>query len=175
MVLIPAVFDPDECLGLIDCFDRSEAVQSKLRDPSGEEGGGAADGYKSRLDVTVESPLREVLGERLLRHVVPGVRDAFGFEPSGLEAPKLVRYDAGRGRFGPHRDNATPVCTHRRVAITCNLNAGRYQGGRLAFPELDTPPLDPPKGAVLAFDAGLVHEVRLVTAGQRYALLTFLF
>jgi predicted 2-oxoglutarate/Fe(II)-dependent dioxygenase YbiX len=174
MVLVPGVFDHDECLGLIECFERSDAERSQIPGPT-QDGRDAVDGYKSRLDVTLDGPVGDVLRDRLFQHVVPEVRDAFAFDPRGLEAPKLVRYDAGRGRFGPHRDNATPVCAHRRVAITCNLNAGHYRGGRLSFPELATPALDPPKGTVLAFDAGLVHELQLVTAGSRYALVTFFF
>lgn len=174
-MLVPFVFDADECLGLIECFDGAGAVRSRLRGPSRDDPGNVRDdGYKSRMDVTVEAPLSVVLRDRLVQTVVPEVRGAFSFEPRGMEAPKLVRYDAGEGWFGLHRDNGTPACAHRRVAITCNLNAGRYEGGRLSFPELSTS-VDPPKGMVVAFDASLLHEVRPVTAGRRYALLSFLF
>lgn len=55
-----------------------------------------------------------------------------------------------------------------------NLNTGEFEGGDLRFPEFDGAPHRPGCGDAVVFSASLLHEVTPVTAGRRYALLTFL-
>ncbi len=106
--------------------------------------------------------------------LLPHVREHFGFAPMSFESFKVVRYDAGEGWFRPHRDNVSVDSRHRRVAVSLNLSDG-YDGGELAFPELDVAPWRGCAGTALVFECGLLHEVLPVTRGRRDALITFLW
>jgi hypothetical protein len=100
---------------------------------------------------------------------------AFAYRASRFEGFKIACYQASdRGFFGAHRDNLSPATTHRRFALTLNLNDG-YQGGQLRFPEYGPELYRPAPGAALLFSCSHLHEVLEVTAGRRFVLLSFLF
>ena len=67
------------------------------------------------------------------------------------------------------------VLRHRRLAITITLNPGEYEGGELTLPEFGSTLFRPPTGDALVFGCGLLHVVRPVTRGRRYAFLPFLY
>jgi predicted 2-oxoglutarate/Fe(II)-dependent dioxygenase YbiX len=79
-----------------------------------------------------------------------------------------------RGHFAPHRDDDAPGTAHRRFAVTINLNGDAYDGGDLRFPEDDLRTYRAPPGGAVLFSRGLLHEVRPVTRGRRFACLPFL-
>ncbi len=58
-------------------------------------------------------------------------------------------------------------------ALTLNLNDD-YTGGELRFPEYGSQLYRPDPGAALIFSCSHLHEVRDVTAGRRFVLLSFL-
>ena len=78
------------------------------------------------------------------------------------------------GFFRPHRDNLSPSTAHRVFALTINLN-DVYEGGQLRFPEYGNQLYRPDSGAALVFSCAHLHEVLDVTAGRRFALLSFLY
>lgn len=130
---------------------------------------------KSRHDLRLEdAALVQAVGSALVVRLLPEVRRWFDLAPLAHEAFKLVRYDAGDGWFTAHRDNVTPDASHRRLALTINLDAG-YDGGDLRFPELDDSRHRPPPGGAIVFPCGLLHEVTPVVVGSRHALISFLW
>jgi predicted 2-oxoglutarate/Fe(II)-dependent dioxygenase YbiX len=132
--------------------------------------------YKRRRDHTIGDPqlLRE-LSSVVGRRVLPEVRKAFAFQATRFEGFKIACYDAATGGFfRPHRDNLTPSTAHRVFALTLNLNDG-YEGGQLRFPEYGNQLYQPDPGAALVFSCAHLHEVRDVTAGRRFVLLSFLY
>ena len=74
-----------------------------------------------------------------------------------------------------HRDNTTKGTSHRRFAVTINLNAAEYEGGELWFPEYGKRLYKPATGSAVVFSCSLLHEARPVTKGIRFALLPFLY
>jgi len=91
---------------------------------------------KKRLDHSIRD---EALHERLLRTIVPRIRDeiyeAFAFEGFALERLVIGAYDEARGDyFRPHRDNLDPNTAGRRFAVSLTLNDDD-EGGELMFPE----------------------------------------
>jgi len=97
-----------------------------------------------------------------------------------FELPEILRYRDG-GEYKPHADadNWDPVkrewtrVLDRDYSILLYLNEG-YAGGEIDFPNFGLK-LQPRKGLLLAFpsDARYVHAARPVTAGVRYALVSW--
>jgi predicted 2-oxoglutarate/Fe(II)-dependent dioxygenase YbiX len=133
------------------------------------------DAYKRRRDHTVRDPLMRDLSTMVGRRIMPEVRKAFGYRATRFEGFKIACYDASTGGFfRAHRDNLTPATAHRAFALTLNLNDG-YEGGELRFPEYGNQLYRPDAGAALVFSCSQLHEVRDITAGRRFVLLSFLF
>jgi len=65
--------------------------------------------------------------------------------------------------------------THRRFAVSINLNAEGVEGGDLRFPEFGSRTYRPPTGGAVVFCCALLHEATPVTRGRRYAFLPFLY
>lgn len=78
------------------------------------------------------------------------------------------------GHFRPHRDNTTRGAAHRRFAVSINLNDD-FEGGELYFPEYGPRTYKAPAGCAVVFSTPLLHGVRQVTGGRRYAFLPFLY
>jgi predicted 2-oxoglutarate/Fe(II)-dependent dioxygenase YbiX len=108
-----------------------------------------------------------------------------------LDGPKFCRYPAG-GYFRAHRDRSAdprdPADVRQRtLSFSCLLNdddpAGglpTFDGGTLVLyvpqPDGRVAPVNlrPAAGTVVAFDSSLMHEVRPVHAGVRYAAVAWL-
>lgn len=178
----PVLFVPravDEALRdrLIRLLEQEGSVETGVETSSEGGRGEVLDaGYKRRRDHTVVDPdlLRE-LSSAVGRRVMPEIRKAFSFRATRFEGFKVACYDATTGGFfRPHRDNLSPSTAHRVFALTINLN-DVYEGGQLRFPEYGNQLYRPAAGAALVFSCAHLHEVRDVTAGQRFALLSFLY
>jgi predicted 2-oxoglutarate/Fe(II)-dependent dioxygenase YbiX len=173
VLLLPRVLDAAYCKRLIRVWERDGGVDTGVARASGDV---LDTSYKRRRDHTVGDPqlLRE-LSSVVGRRVLPEVHKAFAFRATRFEGFKIACYDAVTGGyFRPHRDNLTPSTTHRVFALTLNLNDG-YEGGQLRFPEYGNQLYRPDPGAALIFSCAHLHEVRDVTAGRRFVLLSFLY
>ena len=175
VLVVPRVFDPDFCQRLITLYE------TKGNQPTGVRRG---DGYsavnlldanmKSRRDHEVVEPmLKQEIRNLIIKRVVPEVSKAFAFQVKRGEKFKIACYDAkDRGFFLPHRDNVQ-LGSGRRFAMSLNLNTGAYEGGYLKFPEYGGHLYRPAAGDAVLFSCLLAHEATPVTAGRRFALLTF--
>lgn len=173
VLLIPRVLNVAFCQRLIQVWEQDGGVETGVARSSGDV---VDTSYKRRRDHTVDDPqlLRE-LSSVIGRRVLPEVRKAFAFRATRFEGFKIACYDAAVGGFfRPHRDNLTPSTTHRVFALTLNLNDG-YEGGQLRFAEYSNQLYQPDAGAALIFSCAHLHEVRDVTAGRRFVLLSFLY
>lgn len=74
----------------------------------------------------------------------------------------------------PHRDNTTRGTAHRRFALSVNLNDD-FEGGELVFPEYGPRSYKPPTGADGVFSCSLLHRVKPMQRGRRYAFLPFFY
>ena len=176
VLTVPDVLDAALCTRLIAAWraDNAESGMVRLRDgqpvlvPDPEA--------KRRRDHMLTDPsLTEAVLTALQRRVLPEIAKAFAFQVQGYERLKVVAYDAeGGGYFRPHRDNTTPDAAHRRFALTLTLNDD-YRGGWLRFPEYGAQRYRPAAGGAIVFSCAHLHELTDVTAGRRFALLSFFF
>jgi predicted 2-oxoglutarate/Fe(II)-dependent dioxygenase YbiX len=170
---VPGILEPDLCQALIDQWgqDHTESVMIRMR--NGEPAAVRDDPAKRRSDHRLaDGPLQDQVASRLRDRLLPDMAMALGHRVERYEPFKIVSYQAGSGWFRRHRDNVEPATAHRRFALTLGLNDG-YAGGNLLFPEFDATPFRPEAGEALVFSCSLLHELTDVTAGQRFALISF--
>jgi len=175
---IPRVLSPEQCRRLIDYFDSEGGTESGIYSLKGDEAVRRIDHRtKRRHDVLIRDPaLVEMMTGAMGGRVFPEIFRAFQARMTRVEELKIVRYDSTPGGyFRPHRDNALPSNAHRRFAITLNLNAEDYEGGRLRFPEYGGASYKPATGEAVVFSCSLMHEATNVENGVRYVLLSFLY
>lgn len=178
VLTVPLVFEPDFCRALIDMHRQNGGRDTgTLSDVGGETVRVHNLQLKSRTDYEVaDQSLRASIHDKLRRRVVPEIKRAFQFDATQIERYLVACYDADAGgHFRAHRDDSTRGSAHRRFAITINLNAEDYDGGDLRFPEFGCRLYRSPTGSATVFSCSLMHEVRPVTRGRRYAFLPFMY
>jgi len=169
------ILSPRDCRMLIELWERENIETGVATEASGVGGQEIDHAYKNRRDHQVVDPeVIRLVNDRLAGRIVPEVRKAFNYEISRFEHLRIGAYDAGAGYFRAHRDNTKPATAHRKFALTLCLNDD-YEGGYLNFPEYGRQLYRPPAGGAVVFSTSLLHEVTDVTAGRRFALITFFF
>lgn len=177
VLLTPRIFEPAFCEQLIAHYRRIGGAPSGfVREVNGVTTLITDDAYKRRADVIVEDEaLQRQAVARLNRRLLPQLQKAFNFKATRIERYLIARYDAETGGFfRPHRDNTTRGTAHRRFAVSINLNED-YDGGDLRFPEFGPRTYRPPPGGAVVFSCSILHEATVVTKGERFAFLPFLY
>ena len=177
VLLIPRLLDEEKRSFLMDLWAQGDHAETGV-----EASTGAArkevlsDQHKRRQDHTVADPkLIQLLTAMIGRRVVPEVKRSFAYTATRFEGFKIACYDAeSSGFFHAHRDNLSPATAHRQFALTLALN-DTYEGGFLRFPEFGPSLYKLEAGMGVVFSCAHLHEVTAVTAGKRFALLTFLY
>jgi predicted 2-oxoglutarate/Fe(II)-dependent dioxygenase YbiX len=130
------------------------------------------------------SPDTRRLVEARLESARPQIEKYFGVSLEANPMADFLVYREG-GHYALHRDSSTDPnrSNHRRrISVIVFLNGdGAYSGGKLMFQELIKEkdwercafPLDAPTGLLIAFPAGLPHEVTPVTAGERCTIVSW--
>lgn len=137
--------------------------------------------------VTVSIETRELI-VRLLAEAQDSLARQFNVTLTRFEEPQFLRYGAG-DFFVAHQDGNTPLIPddsiHRRVSVVIFLNApssegseDTYAGGSLVlygrYPDFDRSyVVSPTPGALVAFRSETTHEVKPVTAGERYTIVSW--
>ena len=177
-LLLEGVLEHSFCTTLIEYYNSQPSHISGVLTQNHERKAVNADNFsfKRRRDCALNDPsLVRNLQARIIRRVVPEIRKVFQCDVTGMDRMILSCYNAEeRGCFGPHRDNTVPGAMHRLFAVSLNLNDG-FEGGDLFFPEFSARGFCPPPGGAVIFSTALLHAVRPVTKGKRYACLPFVF
>ena len=177
-LLLEEVLEHKFCAELIEYYNSQPSHISGVLTQNHERKAVHTDNFsfKRRRDCALSNPsLVRNLQARIIRRVVPEIRKVFQCDVTGMDRMILSCYDAEeRGCFGPHRDNTVLGAMHRLFAISLNLNDG-FEGGDLFFPEFSARGFCPPPGGAVIFSTALLHAVRPVTKGRRYACLPFVF
>ena len=178
VLILPNVLEPQLCRAMIDLYETHGGKDlGRMADVGGQTVRVFDDTQKKRLDYTiVEREMLLALEDRLRRRVFPQIKKAFQFNATQVERYIISCYDAQTGGyFRAHRDDQTRGTAHRRFAISMGLDASAYEGGDLRFPEYGYRTYRAPTGGAVVFSCTLMHEVRPVTRGKRYAFLPFVY
>jgi len=126
--------------------------------------------------IVQEEALQRFIDGRLRRRLLPEIKKAFQATGLNREGYRIAGYEARAGAFlNPHRDNSIPTNARRRFTMTCNLNAGEYEGGELRFREYGEQLYAVERGTAIVWSASLLHEVLPVTRGRRLVLGVHMF
>jgi predicted 2-oxoglutarate/Fe(II)-dependent dioxygenase YbiX len=174
---LPGFLDADLCRRVRDAMDRGMVEPAEILDH------GPALDREARRAFSIEiDPGTLAVVEGRLDAARSELSDRCGVPLSGREGAAFVRYSPG-GFYRLHRDRAVdadwPGAARRLIALVVFLNtshraleAGAFTGGELLiYPSRDHRRypirITPRQGSLVAFDAGLLHEVRPVVAGSR--------
>ena len=177
VLMIPRLLDEEKCRFLMDLWAQGGHAETGVEASTGSTRAQViSEQHKSRQDHTVTDPkLIQLLTSTIGRRVVPEVKRAFAYAATRFEGFKIACYNAeSSGFFAAHRDNLSPSTAHRQFALTLALNDS-YEGGFLRFPEFGPSHYKLAAGMGVVFSCAHLHEVSAVTAGKRFALLTFLY
>jgi SM-20-related protein len=135
--------------------------------------------------------VRRLLEDRL-EPLRPQLEKTFSVSLRGFEPPQFLAY--GPGHFHqPHRDtspDASEAIAQRKVSLVAFLNDqsedpqdGCYSGGSLLLAGLlpgpggdeRAVPVAPPAGSAVAFRSDTAHEVKTVTHGERFTIVTWFY
>ncbi len=178
ILIVPEVFDRAFCGELMALYEANGGVPSGfMRDEGGLTRAIDNPRMKRRQDCWIhDDRLRGRIQRHLFARVVPEIRKAFSFDASRIERFVIGCYDErDKGFFSMHRDNTQLGTAHRRFAVSINLNAEDYEGGEIWFPEYGPLTYKASSGSAVIFSCSLLHEVKPVTRGRRYAFLPFLY
>jgi len=177
VLTVPNVLSRADCRALIARWHEMGNAPGKVTSlVKGEQVERVYESLKKRRDHPLNDPvvLRPLLA-LIARRLGPELDKAFHYRAFKFDRMLIACYDAERGDyFRRHRDNQTPATASRRFALTLNLNSEEHEGGELIFPEYGDYRYKPATGAAVLFSCSLLHEALPVTAGQRFALLSFL-
>ena len=177
VLTIPNVLSRADCRALIARWhEMGNAPGTVTSLVKGEQVDRVYETLKKRRDHQLNDPavLRPLLA-LIARRLGPELDKAFHYRAFKFDRVLIACYDAERGDyFRRHRDNQTPSTAGRRFALTLNLNSDEHEGGELIFPEYGDYRYKPETGAAVLFSCSLLHEALPVTAGRRFALLSFL-
>ncbi len=178
VLIVPRIFEPEFCRELIELYERHGGEESGfMRDQNGQTVAIVDYGHKRREDYTIaDEAVRIKAMHRIHDRLAPEIAKAFQFQATRMERYIVACYEADKGgHFRPHRDNTTKGTSHRRFAVSLNLNSEEYDGGNLRFPEYGRWTYRPPTGGACVFSCSLLHEATPVTRGARYVFLPFLY
>jgi predicted 2-oxoglutarate/Fe(II)-dependent dioxygenase YbiX len=173
ILLLPNVFDPALCSGLIAAYHAGGGEASGVH--RGDRG--VLDpGFKRRKDCDITDPeLLATAHRSISRRVLPEIKRLFYMDACYIERNIVGCYSAeDGGHFAAHTDNGGGATVHRRFALSVNLNDD-FEGGQVVFPEYNMAGYKAPAGWAIVFPCGALHAVRPVTQGARYAFLPFLY
>jgi len=173
ILMLPHVFEPELCQRLIALYEAEGGAESGVH----RDGQPVIDAaFKRRKDYTIEDPgLLQDLKWRVARRVLPEIEKLFFMRARWIERHIIGCYSAeDGGHFSPHTDNGPGLTAHRRFAVSVNLSGG-FEGGEVVFPEYNMQGYKAPPGWAIVFPCAVLHAVRRVTRGVRYAYLPFVY
>jgi predicted 2-oxoglutarate/Fe(II)-dependent dioxygenase YbiX/peroxiredoxin len=177
ILVLPNVFERDLCAELVTLYEKNGGIDSGfMREVDGKTIGIVDYGHKRRRDYNIEDQAMIDRTKALIsRRVAPEIRKVHQFRVTRMERYIVACYDAAeKAHFNAHRDNTTSGTAHRRFAVSINLNED-FDGGEIVFPEYGVRAYRPPVGGAVVFSCSLLHAVKTITRGRRYAFLPFLY
>jgi SM-20-related protein len=188
LFILPRFLDADSCVELCRQMAAAPAEKATVVEPHGEE---CLDLQSRKVDSSIlPKEITAPLKQRLLE-MQPALEQHFGIRLGGCESPEYLVYHPG-DFFKPHRDGGgaevNEEIRRRRVSVVIFLNQespepaeGAYGEGQLTFYGLlEGPqwkkcafPLAAEPGLLIAFPSDKWHEVKPVSHGRRFTVVTW--
>jgi SM-20-related protein len=188
LFILPRFLDADSCAEFCQQMAAAPAEKALVTASDGEE---RLDLHSRKVDSSIlPKEITAPLKQRLLE-IQPALEQHFGIRLGGCESPEYLLYHPG-DFFKPHRDGGSSEVNEeirrRRVSVVIFLNQespepaeGAYGEGQLTFYGLmEGPqwekcafPLAAEPGLLIAFPSDKWHEVKPVSHGLRFTVVTW--
>jgi PKHD-type hydroxylase len=168
LVTIPDVLKPEEVAHIRRVLESTEWVDGRVT--AGEQ----AVKVKKNLQVPIESPIAQELGQIVLRALANTPKFMTAALPLRVLPPMFNRYDEGM-TFGAHVDGSirAPGGQRMRTDVSSTLfltPPEDYDGGELVVHDTyGTHSVKLPAGHLVVYPATSMHSVTPVTRGSRWA------
>ncbi|MCX5591119.1 Fe2+-dependent dioxygenase [Alcaligenes endophyticus] len=170
LIVIPDVLDAEQ---LRDC---RQALEQAQWEDGRKTAGYLAVQSKRNVQLPLNSPLSQKMGEFLLRVLDDNAQFIAAALPANILPPRFNRYEGG-GEYGNHIDNAifsVPGTGERlRTDVSSTLffsEPDEYEGGELMIEDVyGQQSIKLPAGHLVVYPGTSLHRVNPVTAGTRYA------
>lgn len=190
LFVIDGFLDSSDCARLRSEIDSSSGAAARI---TGGQEGRVDENVRRALVADVSKPTATFLRSRL-RDLMPDIEQHFRLRLADCEGPQFLAYDPGCF-FRAHNDSsshpdAAKYLKSRQISLVLFLNAesaatseGGYGGGQLIFYGLlegahweKCPlPVHAATGLLVAFRSEPTHDVKPVTFGRRYTIVTWFY
>ncbi len=168
LVTIPDVLKPEEVAHIRRVLESTEWVDGRIT------AGDQAVKVKKNLQVPIDSPVSQELGQIVLRALANNPKFMTAALPLRVLPPMFNRYDEGM-TFGAHVDGSirAPGGQRMRTDVSSTLfltPPEDYDGGELVVHDTyGTHSVKLPAGHLVVYPATSMHSVTPVTRGSRWA------
>jgi len=188
LFILPDFLDPESRVSLWRQMAAAPAEEAVVVGPRGEQ---QLDLATRKVDCCLPSKEVRVRLEQRLQEIKPEIERHFGLRLSNCETPQYLIYAPG-DFFKPHLDagdyGGQNFTSSRRVSVVIFLNRQSQEPAEDAYGEgqftlyglLDGPqwekcacPLDAEPGLLIAFPSDKWHEVKPVSHGRRFTVVTW--
>ncbi len=158
-----------------DCLRVIEQAKRQGMKPLGAHSGGATQGVESIRTAAgsiLESNEETAWIYNEIQSVIRKVlKNFWPFEVTGMQPLQIMRYSEGN-KYAPHIDIGPRDGAFRKLSFTLQLSAAEeYEGGELAIhADGEWKIATKEQGSYSIFPSYILHEVRPVLSGQRWAL-----
>src|SRR5262245_38440309 len=177
--LIERFFDGATCRRIRDVMDRGAVEPAEILNAAI-----SVDEQVRRAASIEVDPATLAVVEQRLDMAREGVGRFFGLSLTAREGASFLRYGDG-GFYLPHVDRAVvdgwPNAARRQIALVVFLNTsmptpgpGQFSGGELCLIDVRVD-VTPREGMLVAFDAGMLHEVSPVGQGTRDVIVDWFY
>ena len=168
--IAPDFWSAERCDSVRTAIDRAELSRAEIF----ETGYRVDESVRRTFEADVDPDIVR-RAEESIAAVRPRVAEFFATALLGSEGASFLRYPAG-GFYRAHRDclPADDEQFPRRISVVLFVT-GACEGGVLRVYGPDTYDVQPVAGTLAAFPATWLHEVLLVTAGVRDAIVDWFY
>ncbi|HEY0099683.1 MAG TPA: 2OG-Fe(II) oxygenase [Pyrinomonadaceae bacterium] len=173
-IISTQLYSPRYCRGLVEYARAADGWTAASIFERGRGAGDAAarPAYRSARALAFDSrsPVGREFDEQMARIVRPLVNRVWQANLETHKATHIVRY--APGDFYVAHTDTIPGDDYRYFTVLCYLNE-EFEGGQTTFPALNYS-FKPRTGAAIIFPATYLHCAEPVTAGEKYAVVTWL-
>ena len=165
------VFSPEECAKIIEIGENKTLIKASIVNNEGVH-----EVRDSKVAWLYAIDDMDWAYRRITDAVMSLNSQYFNFDLFGFtEGLQFTRYDAPSGFYGMHIDKILNGVV-RKLSLTIQLSDSKdYEGGELALQFCETPVLMPKdQGKMIVFPSYVLHEVKPVTQGTRYSLVSWI-
>ena len=167
------MFTPEECARIIEIGKSSEMMQGRIGNNEVE-----LSARDSRVRWILPDDTTDWIYERMEDTVLCVNRTLFHYDLTGFaEGFQFTEYTEPGGHYTTHIDRLNIGGTVRKLSMTIQLSdPADYDGGDLEIlTSLEHPEIAPKEqGTAFFFNSHLLHRVKPVTRGTRYALVVWI-